>query len=258
MQRRPAFLAADRAGFAAGARCDGHVVLVASRQQAVPVGDERQPHVLPTLRHGLGHELLQVRVADETFQDVQIHVVITSPELQVRSSIRQEGEHLHSLFVLADQFGGELAQNLQEGQVDGRKLWSALILVLECKLNSIPDENRDRWSRWRERWRWTEREIKRQAKNVLHMNSSNSKELIDGSVHLNNTERTVVLVQCGHGLSGLDLIQAEGEGEASCQLLDAADVRRRPVQVGSLVLQQLVEQLQHTRRSVFDLTCRDS
>ncbi len=53
-------------------------------------------------------------------------------------------------------------------------------------------------------------------------------------------------MQCGNSLSGLDLIQAEGEGEAAGQLLDAADVRRRSVQVGSLVLQQLVEQLQHT------------
>lgn len=60
----------------------------------------------------------------------------------------------------------------------------------------------------------------------------------------------VLLVQRGNSLSGLDLIQAEGEGEAAGQLLDAADVRRRPVQVWSLVLQQLVEQLQqhtHTR-----------
>lgn len=63
MQRRPALLAAHRARLAAGARRDGHVVLVSSRQQTVPVGDERQPHVLPALRHGLGHELLQVRVA---------------------------------------------------------------------------------------------------------------------------------------------------------------------------------------------------
>lgn len=46
-----------------------------------------------------------------------------------------------------------------------------------------------------------------------------------------------LLVQRGNSLSGLDLIQAEGEGEAAGQLLDAADVRRRSVQVGSLVLQ---------------------
>lgn len=63
VQRWPALLAADRACLATGARRDGHVVLVAACQQAVPVGDERQPHVLPPLRHRLRHELLQVRVA---------------------------------------------------------------------------------------------------------------------------------------------------------------------------------------------------
>lgn len=56
----------------------------------------------------------------------------------------------------------------------------------------------------------------------------------------------VLLVQRGHRLPGLDLIQTKGEGEAAGQLLDAADVGRRAVQVGPLVLQQLVEQLQHT------------
>lgn len=61
-----------------------------------------------------------------------------------------------------------------------------------------------------------------------------------------HTALIVLLVQRGNSLSGLDLIQAEGEGETAGQLLDAADVRRRPVQVGSLVLQELVEQLQHT------------
>lgn len=50
-------------------------------------------------------------------------------------------------------------------------------------------------------------------------------------------------MQRGHSLPGLDLVQAEGEGEAAGQLFDAADVRRRPVQVGPLILEQLVEQL---------------
>lgn len=64
---------------------------------------------------------------------------------------------------------------------------------------------------------------------------------------LENGARTVLLVQRGDSLSGLDLIQAKGEGKATGQLLDAADVRRRPVQVGSLVLEELVEQLQNAR-----------
>lgn len=56
-------------------------------------------------------------------------------------SRREDGqEHLHCLFVLADEFGGEFTQNLQEGQVDGRKLWSPRVLVLKCKLYSIPEE----------------------------------------------------------------------------------------------------------------------
>lgn len=50
-------------------------------------------------------------------------------------------------------------------------------------------------------------------------------------------------MQRSHSLPGLDLVQAEGEGEAAGQFFDAADVRRRPVQVGPLILEQLVEQL---------------
>jgi len=57
-------------------------------------------------------------------------------------------------------------------------------------------------------------------------------------------------VQRCDSFPGLDLIQAEGEGEAAGQLLDAADVRRCPVQVGALILQQLVEQLQENRQLV--------
>lgn len=64
VQWRSPSLAADRAGPAGGAACcDGHSVLVPSREERVPVGDERQPHVLPPLHHVLGHEFLHVRVA---------------------------------------------------------------------------------------------------------------------------------------------------------------------------------------------------
>lgn len=52
-------------------------------------------------------------------------------------------------------------------------------------------------------------------------------------------------MQRGHSLPGLDLVQAEGEGEAAGQFFDAADVRRRPVQIGPLILEQLVEQLRN-------------
>lgn len=58
----------------------------------------------------------------------------------------------------------------------------------------------------------------------------------------------ISLVQRGHSLSGLDLIQAKGEGKSTGQFLDAADVGRCPVQVGPLILKQLVEQLKHTHR----------
>lgn len=53
-----------------------------------------------------------------------------------------------------------------------------------------------------------------------------------------------LLVQRGNSLSGLDLIQAKCESKTARELLNATDVRRGPVQVGSLVLEQLVEQLQ--------------
>lgn len=62
---RSTLLAADWAGLAAWAWRNRHVVLVSSCQQAVSVGNQRQPHVLPTLWHRLWHELLQVRVAVE-------------------------------------------------------------------------------------------------------------------------------------------------------------------------------------------------
>lgn len=60
---------------------------------------------------------------------------------------------------------------------------------------------------------------------------------------------TVLLVQRGHSLSGLDLIQPEGESKATGQLLDAAHMRRCSVQVGPLILQQFVEQLKETQTS---------
>lgn len=67
----------------------------------------------------------------------------------------------------------------------------------------------------------------------------------DSTSSLSHSE-LLLLVQRGHSLSSLDLIQAEGESEAAGQLLDAAHVRRCPVQVWTLILQQLVEQLTHT------------
>lgn len=51
-------------------------------------------------------------------------------------------------------------------------------------------------------------------------------------------------MQRGNSLSGLDLIQAKCEGKTARELLNATDVRRGSVQVGSLVLEQFVEQLQ--------------
>ena len=60
-----------------------------------------------------------------------------------------------------------------------------------------------------------------------------------------------LLVQRGHSLSGLYLIQAKREGKAACQLLNATDVRWCSVQIGSLVLEQFVEQLQDRRWKVF-------
>lgn len=53
-----------------------------------------------------------------------------------------------------------------------------------------------------------------------------------------------VLVQHGDGVSGLDLVQAEGEGEAAGQLLDAAERRGGAVEAVAQLRQHLVEQLE--------------
>lgn len=51
--------------------------------------------------------------------------------------------YLHSLLILADEFRGEFAEDLQEGQVDWRELGSAGVLVLEGKLDTVPGEQRE-------------------------------------------------------------------------------------------------------------------
>lgn len=57
----------------------------------------------------------------------------------------------------------------------------------------------------------------------LTVNHSNG-QLQNGPRSLRTKSLLVLLVQRGHGLAGLDLVQAEGEGEAAGQLLDAAHV----------------------------------
>lgn len=58
-------------------------------------------------------------------------------------------------------------------------------------------------------------------------------------------------MQRGNSLSGLNLIQAKCEGKTACELLDATDVRGGSVQVGSLVLEQFVKQLQDRCQKAF-------
>lgn len=45
---------------------------------------------------------------------------------------------LHSLLVLSHELGGELAQDVQEGQVEWRASFSLGARVLECKFDTIP------------------------------------------------------------------------------------------------------------------------
>lgn len=60
-----ALLAPYRSSFAAAAAAgDGHAIFISTRQQRVPVGDERQPDVFPPLHHLLCHELFQIRVPE--------------------------------------------------------------------------------------------------------------------------------------------------------------------------------------------------
>lgn len=136
--------------------------------------------------------------------------------------------YLHSLFILADELGRELAEDLQEGQVDWRELGPAGILVLECKLDTVPSEQRA--TRMLKRVTIESPRMKKQDKEKKRKKKKQNR-----------------LVQRSHSLPGLDLVQAEGEGKATGQFFDAADVGRRPVQIGPLILEQLVEQLTHAK-----------
>ena len=71
--------------------------------------------------------------------------------------------YLHSLLVLAQQLGGKLTEDLQEGQVDGRKLCSTGVLELEGKLYTIPEGGRGG-----ERERQTDRQSERKAVEPLY------------------------------------------------------------------------------------------
>ena len=73
VQRRSTLLAPYWTSLAAWAWYDGHVVLISSGQQAVPVGDQRQPYILPLLWHRLWHKLLQVRVTKDTSSQLNHH-----------------------------------------------------------------------------------------------------------------------------------------------------------------------------------------
>lgn len=50
-------------------------------------------------------------------------------------------------------------------------------------------------------------------------------------------------MQGRHGLSGFDLIESEGQGEAASQLLNTADMGGGSVQIGTLILYEFVEEL---------------
>lgn len=52
------------------------------------------------------------------------------------------------------------------------------------------------------------------------------------------------LVQCGHSLSCLDLIQAKSEGKPTGQFLNSTNMGRCPVQIRTLLLNKLIEQLE--------------
>lgn len=53
-------------------------------------------------------------------------------------------QNLHSLLVLSHKFGGELAQDVQESQVERRASFSLGTRVLKCKFDTIPRKFRDK------------------------------------------------------------------------------------------------------------------
>ncbi len=65
----------------------------------------------------------------------------------------------------------------------------------------------------------------------------------------NSNIKEKLLVQRGHSLSGLDLVQAKGEGKATGQFLNTTHMRRRPVQVRPLILDQLIKELKNRKKT---------
>ncbi len=63
----------------------------------------------------------------------------------------------------------------------------------------------------------------------------------------NSNVKEKLLVQCGHSLSGLDLVQAKGEGKATGQFLNTTHMRWGPVQVRPLILDQLIKELKNRK-----------
>lgn len=56
-------------------------------------------------------------------------------------------------------------------------------------------------------------------------------------------------MQCSHSLSGLDLVQPKGESKPAGQLLNATHMGGGAVQVGTLILYQLIEELREKERA---------
>lgn len=48
-------------------------------------------------------------------------------------------KNLHSPLVLSHKLGGELAEDVQESQVEGRASFSLGTRILKCKLDTIPE-----------------------------------------------------------------------------------------------------------------------
>lgn len=140
---RLGLLAPGGGAAAADAADDGHGVVVASDLQRVPVGDERQPAVLALQGHLEGHEALQVHVAGGEPRRQRPAWLDSFPKGLLPKTTSHGSQYLHCLLVLSDQFAGELAEDVQKGQVEGRTALPLRTGILERKLDSIPKEIRE-------------------------------------------------------------------------------------------------------------------
>lgn len=66
------------------------------------------------------------------------HTKKLAPPPNVRSEKKNKQKNLHSPLVLSHELGGELAEDVEESQVEWRASFSLRTRLLKCKLDTVP------------------------------------------------------------------------------------------------------------------------